>query len=1165
MSADFAVDGRTKSLQATASNPVVSAWVAANAGSGKTYVLARRVIRLLLAGADPSKILCLTFTKAAAAEMSARVFDELANWATLNDEALFKEIAELTGKPPSDIALNTARQLFAKALETPGGLKIQTIHAFCERLLHQFPVEANVAGHFEVLDDVGKEHLINEAQRSVLLEAADHPTSPIANALSDAIANASDTGYQQALAAYLHSYKKLDQWLEQVGGIDGALQELASHFGISSNDTETGLKEQMLASPYMDGVYLESVRQELLQSSVKFEKMGVILTDALEPNPANVRVQAILSFYFTQKGEPRKISSIASKDIIEIFTDLEERVAQEQEHLSRLLDKQKALATLDATRALLILGSTVSADYQRRKADTGMMDFDDLIEKAAQLLEKPDAAAWVHFKLDQGLDHILVDEAQDTSPRQWDVVSHLANEFFTGESARLVDRTMFAVGDEKQSIYSFQGASPEKFFGMRNDFIKLSTAANKKFEKVSLSLSFRSTADVLGAVDLVFADEEIKTKLTKNPNEYVLHTAARLNQPGSVEVWKTFNAPPKLEHDDDWWKPLDRLAEDSKEVALAKKIATEIKTLTAGDVRLEGTGETITAGDILILTRKRGPQVEAINRALKSQGVPVAGSDRLKLLDNIAILDLMALADFVLLSEDDLALAGVLKSPLIGLSEDALFDLSHDRRGTLWNELYLRAQHGDAPYVKAHEQLDRWRREADFVPPFDFFLNILSRDLGRRAFLSSLGAETDEVLDAFLLQVQTYEQSEVPTLQGFVSWFRDGSVEIKRDMESSRDEVRVMTVHGAKGLEAPIVFLVNGGAPYHAVHQPDILGLGDNDEAPFIWKRGKEHQTEAQVESLARDKQSSMAEYYRLLYVAMTRARDRLYVVSTADKKGATNKEGWYATIFNALSEDANCQKIMGEDGEVERWRWQMSTASALPAKDHEEQKADLYRPPNWLSERVGEAPTALNYLSPSKALGADELSENIDYSAGEVDAGADMLADIPPAERGTLMHRLLECLPAHAPTEQPIIAARYLSEVLPQASAESRAIMQAEVLAVLSHPDMAALFDESTAKAEVTVAGRVDLEATSVMVRGQIDRLIVSDERVHIVDFKTHRKIVIEGAERKQIERQLALYAKLLTSLYPDKEIVASILWTSQPRLETLNSQSLETALKGL
>ena len=1164
MSADFAVDERTKSLQGTASDPKLSAWVAANAGSGKTYVLARRVIRLLLAGADPSKILCLTFTKAAAAEMSARVFDELANWATLSDEALFKEIAELTGERPNDKARNTARQLFAKALETPGGLKIQTIHAFCERLLHQFPVEANVAGHFEVLDDVGKEHLINEAQRSVLLEAADHPTSPIASALSDAIANASDSGYQQALAAYLHNYKKLDQWLEKAGGIEGALQELANQFGVSSNDTAAGLKEQMLVSPHFDAVYLEGLRQELLASTKRFTPRGENLSVVLSNQKINARVDAWCSFLLSKDQGPRTIGFVASTDILKKFTDLEERVKQEQERLSGLLDKQKALATLDATRALLILGSTVSADYQRRKADSGMMDFDDLIEKAAQLLEKPDAAAWVHFKLDQGLDHILVDEAQDTSPRQWDVVSHLANEFFTGESARLVDRTMFAVGDEKQSIYSFQGASPEKFSNMRDDFIELSEAANKKFEKVSLSLSFRSTADVLGAVDLVFANKEIQKHLVKNLEDYDPHTAVRLNQPGSVEVWKAFNAPSELVHDDDWWKPLDRLAEDSKEVALAKKLAIEIKALTAGDVRLEGTGKIITAGDILILSRKRGPQVEEINRALKLEEVPVAGSDRLKLLDNIAILDLMALADFVLLSEDDLALAGVLKSPLIGFSEDELFDLSHDRRGTLWNELYLRAQHGDAPFVDAHEKLDRWRREADFAPPFDFFLNILSRDLGRRAFLSSLGAETDEVLDAFLLQVQTYEQSEVPSLQGFVSWFRDGSVEIKRDMESSRDEVRVMTVHGAKGLEAPIVFLVDGGAPYHTSHQPDILGLGDNDDAPFIWKRGKEHRTEAQAASLARVEQSSMAEYYRLLYVAMTRARDRLYVVSTADKKGVTNKEGWYTTIFNALSEDKNCQKIMGDDGEVERWRWQMSSAPALPAKSQKAQLSEVYSPPNWLSEIAPEAPTTLNYLSPSKALSADEQSEIIDYAAGEVGAGADMLADIPPAERGTLMHRLLERLPSHPPLEQPNIAARYLSETLPQASAESRVIMQAEVLAVLAHPDMAGLFDEN-ARAEVTVAGRVDLEASSVMVRGQIDRLIVSDERVHIVDFKTHRKVVVDGTERKQIERQLALYAKLLTSLYPDKEIVASILWTSKPHLETLDSNSLDTALQGL
>lgn len=1161
MSTDFAIDERTKTLQAKASNPQLSAWVAANAGSGKTFVLARRVIRLLLNGADPSKILCLTFTKAAAAEMSARVFDELAQWATLSDKKLSQEIEALTEKPVNALRLKTARQLFAKALETPGGLKIQTIHAFCERLLHQFPVEANVAGHFEVLDDVGKEHLIQEAQRAVLLEAADHPTGPTASALSNAIAHASDSGYQQALTSYLHQDKELNAWLDEKGGVDGAIENLAQCLGLSGNETEAGLKEQMLDSPHFDPVYLEILQQQLLASTKLFIPRGDDLSVVLSHQEVDARIKAWCSFLLTQKETPRTIGSVASKEILNSFTDLEDRVLKEQERIDELLEKKRALATLDATRSLLLLGSKVSATYRQRKAATGMMDFDDLIEKAAELLEKPDAAAWVHFKLDQGLDHILVDEAQDTSPRQWDVISRLANEFFTGESARQNERTVFAVGDEKQSIYSFQGASPEKFAAMRKHFLELSTAAQKAFEKVPLSLSFRSTADVLDAVDLVFNDDALSKQLT---GDYVKHSAARLSQPGFVEIWPPFAKPPELEHSDDWWKPLDRLSEESEKVQLAKRVALQIKQLTNGKTRLEGTGEIITAGDILILSRKRGGQVDAINRALKSVGVPVAGSDRLKLMDNIAILDLLALTDFVLLSEDDLALAGTLKSPLIGFSEQELFRLSHNRRGTLWNELYLRAQHGERPYIEAHEKLDRWRREADFTPPFDFFLNILSRDLGRKIFLQKLGAETEEVLEAFLLQVQTYEQTEVPSLQGFISWFRDGAVEVKRDMEAGRDEVRVMTVHGAKGLEASIVFLVDGGVPYHTSHEPDIVSLGENGSAPYIWKRGKKDKTAAQIHSLERDKQSAIAEYYRLLYVAMTRARDRLYVVSTGDKEGKVKPEGWYSTIADALLTDEHCKEVVNAHGETECWRWQKSDAPARPPKDRQIDQASHYSAPGWLNKNAPAAPEILAFVSPSRAFHDQEMTEVIEPDHEGVSA-ASLLTDIPPAERGTIMHRLLEKLPRLPASNHHAVAERYLSEVLPDASAKSRVIIKDEVLGVLNDPIIGELFQDENAEAEVTVAGRVEVNGQTIMVRGQIDRLIILNDLIHIVDFKTHRSIPTQGVERQQIERQLALYALVLEPLYPGKVIQTSVLWTAIPKLETLEPARLHAALTNI
>lgn len=1154
MKAILAIDDTAKERQATASEPRNSVWVGANAGSGKTTVLARRVIRLLLSGVNPEKILCLTFTKAAAAEMSERVFDELAKWAIMPDALLFRTISNLADKPPRDTELQEARRLFARALETPGGLKIQTIHAFCERLLHQFPMEANVAGHFEVLDDVAKEHLLAEAERDMLLEAAKKPGGEIASALSQAIAYASDTGYRKALQAIVARQRVISTWLSASGGVAGAVLSLRGFYNLNANATLAGLEEQMLSSPDFQAVYFEGLRQELQASSVKFQKMGKIAETILSHQPFSSRVVALKDFFFTQKGDPRKHASIASKEILEAFPDLAERIDREQERLCDLLDKQKALATLDATQALLTLGSCVAEGYTAKKAATGMMDFDDLIEKAASLLEKPDAAAWVHFKLDQGLDHILVDEAQDTSPRQWDVIKHLGDEFFTGMSARSTGRTLFAVGDEKQSIYSFQGASPEWFSRMKTHFKNQAQGASKPFCEVPLSLSFRSTKDILYAVDLVFKSPVVANKLTDN---YVPHAAARQNQPGYVELWPPIAKPEEEDHKGAWWEPLDRLSEKSEKAQLADKIAGTIKTMLDGRKRLEGTGRQITAGNILILTRKRGAQVDAINRALKAQGIAVAGSDRLKLMDNIAVLDLLALSDFVLLSEDDLALAGLLKSPLIGLGEEALFELAHDRRGTVWNELFIRAQKGEAPYHAAYNILNRWRQEADFVPPYDFFLRVLSRDKGRQAFLSALGQETNEVIEAFLTEVQTFEQNEVPTLQGFVTWFRTGAVEIKRDMETARDEVRVMTVHGAKGLEAPIVFLVDGGVPYHASHQPEVLGLGEDGDAPFIWKRGEPHRTRAQEESLAREKADALAEYYRLLYVAMTRARDRLYVVTTGDKKGQTQVEGWFSTIFQALTNDENCTAHLDEAGNPVFWRWQVSEPVDLEVPEDKDTHTTPYKAPEWLLTEAPAPPPSHKTLTPSRAGSALDEDEPTGIGHGDND-----LVGLLPMERGILMHRLLERLPTLSSNLWDQTANTYLENALPGLASGTRRKMIDEVINVLDNDPCHQLFYEGEARSEVPVDGNVMISGQTHRVRGEIDRLVITDDHVHIVDFKTNRDVPQHQAGvPKTYIRQLALYRAILTPLFPDRPIIASLLWTKGPHLMQLDQATLDHA----
>lgn len=1155
MSLTFTLDKDVLRRQATASDPHLSAWVGANAGSGKTFVLSRRVIRLLLNGADPSKILCLTFTRAAAAEMSERVFAALANWTTASDADLRQEIETLTGRSVPSEELNKARTLFAQALETPGGLKIQTIHALCERLLHQFPVEANVAGHFEVLDGVGKQKILRQAQRDILMEADHNPGGQIAARLSEVIARTSDLGYQKMMRSFLKDQRKIMKWIAEAGGASGAIEALKRELGVGGNDTVAGLRDQMLDLPNFPISYLKGLSRELLASSVKFIAQGELASIILNDGSSEDRHQALMRFFFTRAGEAKKLSSIASKAIVKDFPDLEERLHKEQERLIELIDKAKAVVTIDATRALLALGVEVADRYAAHKASAGMMDFDDLIEKAASLLEQPDAAAWVHYKLDQGLDHILVDEAQDTSPRQWDVVKHLADEFFTGQSAREVNRTLFAVGDEKQSIYSFQGASPEKFDDMHRQFKKQAIQAEKQFEQVALSLSFRSTSDVLGAVDEVFQSDVLAGHLT---SVYTPHTAARNNQPGFVELWQPFAKPPGTEHQGQWWQPLDHLGEASEKVQLAIRIAKKIREMIGDGGRLDATGEAITAGDILILTRKRGAQVDAINRALKAEGIAVAGSDRLKLMDNIAVIDLLSLVDFVLLSEDDLALAGLLKSPLIGMGEDDLFTLAHDRSGTLWNELFVRANKGETPYVNAFLELDKWRREADFVPPFDFFLRILSRDNKRQAFLGALGRETDEVLEAFLSEVITYEQNEAPTLQGFASWFRESVVEIKRDMDAARDEVRIMTVHGAKGLEAPIVFIVDGSMPYHPSHQPDILSLGEDGEGPFIWRQPKENKTEKQGQALADVHESTMAEYYRLLYVAMTRARDRLYVVTTANEEGQPIADGWFNTIQQSLVASEHCQELNNDVGEVQGWRWQINAQTTFMRQEDDEQQQETVHPPSWLFEAAPELKEEVSLLTPSRAGGEiDEIEWQADLDMGEDFEG------VIASQRGTLMHRLLQYLPSIRKERRLPVALGYLQQELPNVTAMVVAAIAQECIAVLESPKTAFIFGEAGMRSEVPVSGKINLNGKVHLVRGEIDLLIVNDNTVYIVDFKTNRAVP-QSVDQTPIayRRQLALYRAVLQPVFPDKQITPILLWTKGTVLMPLDNQSLDAAL---
>ncbi len=1172
----------TLEKQKLAADPRRSAWVSANAGSGKTFVLARRVVRLLLSGTEPSRLLCLTFTKAAAAEMSNRVFDTLGKWTNYDDARLSEELFDIEGEVPDARKLALARHLFAKALETPGGLKIQTIHAFCESLLHQFPLEANVAGHFSVLDDRLADELLALSHAAALQKAEADSQSPMGRALAVLVANMSDDGVDKALTELVSKRDTLSRWLDAAGGLSGAFAELRRIFDVGDGETLESALESMRADSLIDPQMALAIAEALDTGGKTDKGRAEALRAAARAKGDEAWWTLWPPIFLTKEMTPRK--TLATKAVAHSYPDSVELLERERERLVAALEKRKRLLCVEGTQALLTLADAVLSRYQREKTRRGVLDFEDLVVRAANLLSNSDAAQWVQYKLDQGLDHILVDEAQDTSPRQWQVIKSLAEEFFSGAGARRLQRTIFAVGDEKQSIYSFQGAIPAYFAEMRAFFDKKAQQAETPFSRVDLTLSFRSTPDVLGAVDQVFALPSVFKGLSQEGAAPV-HEAIRRGAPGLVEVWpmeKPEASPPP----DDWSAPIDRESNSSPMIRLARRLAATIRDWNAQGVAAPG--------DVLVLVRKRGAFVEALNRELKRLAVPIAGSDRLVLTEHIAVRDLVALGRFLLLPEDDLSLAAVLRSPLFSMSDEDLFEIAREtpervRAGTLWQSLLRRAQEESAgeqgKWESVRRQLDQWRTRADFAPPFEFYARVLAADGARARFLARLGMEADDVLDEFLSLALSYEQLGLPGLEGFLEWLSAAPTEIKRELNAAGDVVRVMTVHGSKGLEAKVVILVDpGSAPSIASHDPALLECprgGRVADAPaLVWRPVKAERSLWHEEALEARRDLAEEEYRRLLYVAMTRAEDRLLVCGYAGKNGP-HEACWHRLVWNGLTEDA--RKELDDNGEIRRLLWRKNGAGedmheagppscesgggSAPTNEGagEETRAAAMTAPAWLRSPASQPPRPKR-LQPSKAFEEMEAKEGLESVAPQTSLQRQLVPVNWPITRGLIVHRLLETLPDLDLAEREAAARRYLEHALPAQFSDRRDEILESVFAVLQDPDLELLFGPES-RAEAPIVGQVSgPDGVNVDVSGQIDRLWIGDEAILICDYKTNAAAPagVEAAPGEYVT-QLAIYRTLLRRMYPKHEIRCAILWTSEPRLMELPVEMLEQATEAL
>ncbi|MHA1559992.1 MAG: double-strand break repair helicase AddA [Alphaproteobacteria bacterium] len=1152
------VDSTTRQAQADASAPDRSAWVSANAGSGKTHVLAQRVIRLLLSGSDPSRLLCLTFTKAAAAEMAVRVYNRLGEWVLLSDEALDAELERMEGKTPDRATRSRARRLFALALESPGGLKIQTIHAFCERLLHQFPFEAGVAGHFQVLEESAASVLIADARRQVLGAAARDLSGPLGEALQKVVFAASDRSHEDAISEILEDRAGFERWISHWGSLKAALGDLRVALGVEEVASPDAVEAIILdKKPFSDEEIAGLVAELRKTGSANDAKAADRLEPLFHSTSVKGRVAAYRDFFCKSDGGIRKPGSLVTRKVSDRWPELGERLANECNRLESLVEATNAAETYSVTAAILRIAEAVLAAYQRAKSVRGFLDFDDLIQLTLELLSRAGAARWVHYKVDQGIDHILLDEAQDTSPDQWRVVRALADEFFVGDGAGQGIRTLFAVGDEKQSIYSFQGAVPAWFSRVKSEISARAMAAGQAFGDVKLRISFRSTPDIVGAVDKIFTPTAAHTGLSVEATKPV-HEAVRVKEPGMVVIWP-MEPQPGGEVPGAWSDPLDHIGDTAPEMVLANRIATTIKAWLDPNnpAQLESNAKLIRPGEILILTRRRGQLSEAINRCLKSAGVPVAGADRLALADHIVTRDLIALGDVSLQDRDDLSLATLLRSPLFGLSDEALFALAYDRGNRpLWTMLKEAA---DAePFASPYRALDHLRARVDMVGPFEFFAEMLGPGGGRKRFSERLGAEADDVIDEFLAQALSFERMQTPSLQGFLAWIRSSAREIRRETDTTQNQVRVMTVHGAKGLESDIVFLVDdGSAPAHPGHDPNFLAITDDPDAaeaaPLVWARGSGKKPAAVKALLDARREREKEEYRRLLYVASTRARDRLYVCGTFKQNGTDRIGGWHALVTAALEDEAETEEaIDGSKALV----WHLPrTERRSPEKPQPLRFARSEKQPEWLSRNVNSARTR-RIITPSRLV-----QERLQPNAGAALAARGELAGFA-LHRGRHIHRLLEALPEHNPADRPAVAMRYLDAVATNFTAEARDEMIRQVMAVLNDERFAMLFAPGS-KAEVDIGAEFDTSEGIAGLSGRIDRLAVTDHEVLIADFKTDRSppADIDSVPADYLA-QLGLYTSVLGRLYPGLRIRAALLWTEVPALMPIPTQRLDSAV---
>lgn len=1128
-------------IQRIAANPGISAFVSASAGSGKTKVLTDRLLMLLLTGSNPRRLLCLTFTKAAAGEMLTRLLHRLERWATENDDILFKELTDFLGGPPTAAQWAKARALFIEVLEESDGLKIQTLHGFCQGILTRFPLEAGVSATFQLIDDGDKEILLSDAFDQTLKDSL-KPGSPLGAALENLSGQWGDqTLFDMALdsaqwaTAILAGANRGDMAIRLNEFFERPLEETVHQ----KWDDGTYLRQHLMAH----GSNLPAILDALMEGSDTDKSRADTLIHLAETDPwDNQDAATYIGLFLTADGTPRK--TLATKKVRQLCPHGADMLNDMAIECATFFTQKTNRYVRDITHDLMVFLSHFWRHYGLLKGRLGVLDYDDLIDKTLDLLHDHEFGPWILYQLDGGIEHLLIDESQDTNPQGWALIRALSDDFYTGAGKHgSLKRTFFSVGDSKQSIYSFQGSDAQLFPKMEQVFERQAAQSGHPFHRLSLDMSYRSVPEILSFVDHLF-NHTLNHSDGSFPSS---HTSFKSNTSGSVILLPAVYGPAS---NDDSANTNTAARND-----FCNRLAGEIKDLLERPPHIPSRNRPLNAGDILILVRARGGLVYGLTKAIHRVGIGVMGEDRLNLHHEIAILDLLALGEFLIQTDDDLNTACVLRSPFCGISDGDLDDLGRNRgHETLWS-CFKKRQGEQAHWTEIFHRLDGLLNKADFLTPFDLFSYALYDQKGLDLLKNRLGNGFDDAIEEFLTKAYDYERFHVPSLAGFLEWFDAKSTAIKRDLSASNtDKIRIMTVHGSKGLQAPLVILAD---TFHTNDLKDTF-LFDGESALVLWNAPADKTPGTLKIVKENQKKRNQAEYYRLLYVAMTRAEDHLYLAGFSPKKAEDGpKTGtWYDGLSKTM---ASLSTDSGQTAPIET-RFGTGTVYGTPPLRGTITTPEINRekptsaPPPWLfSPHIQTTQTAIKSVTSSND--ADDAPPVHPFLSWVRDSNLKESGGISRQKRGEIIHVLLDFWTRNPINEKTILAAERRIMMMDggiSISKDAAKTLIPDALRIWNHPNLKNIFHSKTGTVytEVPITGILN----GTQITGRLDRLMVFQDQAWLIDYKTDKVPPFSETDVFPAYRQqMAIYADLLMPSLLPRKLRSFFLWTENCTLMEL------------